>query len=209
MLEVHAEPFTVWIEVCIFLLCIKVADELLLLCINKKNASRHETALLYDLAFRNIKNTDFRRKDKFVVFCDVVAAWAETVAVKGCTDNITIREEDCGRSIPRLHHCCPVVVEILLAWIHTVIMFPWFRNTDHDSKWKWHSVHYEEFKSIVQHCRVGTRCIYGRKNLMDFFVAEYRGSNCFFAGKHSVCVTADCIDFTIVGDESVWMCTLP
>ena len=154
MKKILIKPFTIRILSCICFFKFFICNKALLSSINKKHAARHKAALCNNLIFRNIENTNFARKNQHIIFCNKVAARAKTITVESCTKNITVAVKNCGRSIPRFHHSSPVVIEVALFLSKAVVVFPRFRNTNHNSKRKRHTVHYKIFESVVEHCRV-------------------------------------------------------
>ena len=134
MNKIHIQPLSVRIKRSVLIFAFFITDNLFLKSINKKYATRLKSWFYFDVFFRNIKHTNFRTQNQHTVLCDVVAAWAKSVTIKGCTKQITVTEKNCRRSVPAFHHSCPIMIKILFLLSHIVIMFPWFRNTSHNSK---------------------------------------------------------------------------
>ena len=156
----------------------------------------------------NIKYTDLGRKDQSVVVGDIVSGRTKSVTVKGCPEEFTVGEKNCRRAVPGLHHGCIVMIEILLGFAHEPVVLPGLGDQRHHCKRQIHSVHVEKLKSIVEHCGVRSAC---RDNGIDLalFRFEKCGVHGLFTGKHSVGVTSDGVDLTVMCDESVRMSSLP
>ena len=86
---------------------------------------------------------------------------------------------------------------------------PWLRNQNHHCQRQIHTAHHQELQRIIQHGRVRTRCIDDRKDLVAYLTSIYSDSMRLFPGQHLVRIASDGIDFTVVHDEAVRMCTLP
>ena len=156
----------------------------------------------------NIQNTDLGRKNQIIIIGNIITGRTKSVTVKHGSHVIAIGKEHGCWSIPRLHHRCVILIEITLCLRHIFIGIPRLRNQDHNCKWKRHSVHNEELQRIVQSCRIGTIRIKYWCNLVELSF-EILGIHCLLAGNHTVFVTTDCIDLTIVNKETIWMRTQP
>ena len=100
------------------------------------------------------------------------------------------------------------MVEILLLLLHVRIVLPGLRDHHHDCQRERDSVHHEELQRVVEHCRVRARLMDDREDLV-YIVLDRRAVQCLFTGEHSVEVTSDRVDLTVVSDHSVRMSSLP
>ena len=139
--KVLIQPFSVRMLACIIILDFFVCNKSFLLCVYQKHFARHQAAFCDNVLFVNVQNADFAGKNKHIILCNVVAARAQAVSVQSCAENVTVTEQNCGRSIPGFHHGCPVVIKILCLLAYCVVVLPALGNTNKNCKGKRHSVH--------------------------------------------------------------------
>ena len=76
-----------------------------------------------------MNHANLRGHDHLVVFGDIVAARAQTVAVEHGANIVTVREHDRGGAVPRFHNRRVKLVEVALLLIHINVGLP--RLWDH------------------------------------------------------------------------------
>ena len=206
--QILIEPFTIWFCTIAVFLAFIIGNDALFNRIDNQHLSWHESAFDNNVLWIDIQNTDFRCKNQSSIIRDIISGGTQTVTIKRCSYGVTIGKQDCGRTIPWFHHRCIVMIEILLLLLHRILVFPRLRNHQHHRCSKRHAVVVQEFQCVIKHCRVRTGCIDDRIDLVNFLIQQRRG-HCFFSCQHSVRITADCIDFTIVSDHTIRMGTLP
>ena len=157
---------------------------------------------------RDVEDTDLGGKNHPIVVRDIVAGRTETIAVERRAEDIAVRENHGGRAVPRLHHGRIVMVEVLLLLIHELVMLPRLRDHHHDGQRKIEAAHVEELERVVKHCGVGRVLRNDREDLVCIVLKD-RCRHRLLAGKHTVDISANCIDLAVVGDHAVRMCPLP
>ena len=159
-------------------------------------------------AFINRKCTYFWWKNKISILCNIISWRTKTISIKNCTHDISIREKNRCWSIPRLHHSRIILIEILLLLLHSFIITPWLWDCNHNSQRKRHTIHNKEFKCVIKHSWIRTIGVNNWCDLRHLIFKIWR-NHCFFSWKHSVGISLDCINLTVVNDKSVWMGTFP
>ena len=206
--EVPVEPLTVRLTCRIGLLALLVRDDALCLRVDEQHTARLKTGLLHDVLRVDVEDADLGGQDQSVVVGDVVSGRTEAVTIEGRADHITIREEDRRRTIPRLHHGCVIMIEILLVLVHEAVVLPWLRDGHHHRERQVDAVHVEELEGIVKHRGIRSAALHDREDLLHVLL-EQRARHGLLAGQHSVNVSTDGIDLTVMGDHAVRMRTIP
>ena len=114
----------------------------------------------------NRKHTDLGGKDELMIIGNIITGRTKSVTVKHRSHNIAIAEQNGRRTIPRLHHCCIIIIEIFLFLGHGTVIHPRLRNGNHHGQRKRHTAHDQKFQCIIQHCGIGTGRINHRKYLI-------------------------------------------
>ena len=100
------------------------------------------------------------------------------------------------------------MVKITLVSSNSLAVAPRLGYCNHYGKGKLHTVHYKEFEGIIKHSRVGARGIYNGQNLIH--IPLHNGAfHGLLTGKHSVHITPDSVNLTVVEYKAVGVCTLP
>ena len=156
----------------------------------------------------DVKDAHLGGEDETIVVRYIVSGRPETVAVQRRPEELAVREEDGGRPVPRLHHGCIVVVEILSGLAHEPVVLPGLRDQGHHRKRQLHAVHVQELQSIVEHGRVGSATRNDRIDLV-LLPAKKRRVHGLLPGQHAVIVAPYGVYFPVVGDKTVRMRPLP
>ena len=156
----------------------------------------------------DVKDAHLGGEDETIVVRYIVSGRPETVAVQRRPEELAVREEDGGRPVPRLHHGCIVVVEILSGLAHEPVVLPGLRDQGHHRKRQLHAVHVQELQSIVEHGRVGSATRNDRIDLV-LLPAKKRRVHGLLPGQHAVIVAPYGVYFPVVGDKTVRMSPLP
>ena len=170
--------------------------------------SRRQAGFAFDQFVRNVENANFGRQNQASVFCHIITGRSQPVSIQGCTKQFSIREQDCCRSVPRFHHCRIIMIKIFSFLRHEIVVCPRLRNRQHHCQRKRHAVHIQKFQCVIKHRRIRSGRSDDRIYLSEFSSEHFRRHG-LLTGKHTVTVTANGIDFTIMGNHSVWMCALP
>lgn len=100
------------------------------------------------------------------------------------------------------------LVEGLEVGVHGLVAFPGFRDHHHDGVGQFTAGHDEHFEAVIEHGGVGAVGIYDGDHLLDV-VAEEGTFEQHLSGVHPVAVTAESIDFAVMGEEAVGVATVP
>ncbi len=208
MQQLPIQPLTVGLTAGIKFLTLLIRDDALLLGIHQQHLARCETALCHNMLCRNIQNTYLRGENQPLIIGDVVAGRTQSVSIQGCTHQLAVTEENGSRAVPGLHHGSIIMIEILPALLHEAVVLPGLGNDGHHGERQIHAVHVQELQGIVQHGRIGGRLRNHREDLVDVLLQQRAGHG-FLTGQHSIDVSADGVDLTVVGDHAVRMGPLP
>ena len=167
-----------------------------------------KSLFFHNLRRINVQYANLRRKDQRVIFGDQIPGRTQTIPVKHSSHDISIGKQDRCRTVPRLHHRRIILVEILFLLGHGLVVFPGFRDCDHDCQRKRHAAHHQELQRIVKHCRVRPGSVDRRKNLVHLSCQMLR-FHIFLTSLHFICIAANSIDLSVVHDKTVRMRSLP
>ena len=100
------------------------------------------------------------------------------------------------------------MIEVPALFGHELIVFPGFRNCNHDCQRQIHAVHVQKFERIVENRGIGAGLVDNGENPVDilFHIRTVHG---LLAGEHAVHIAADGIDFAVVRDHTIRMCAVP
>ncbi len=138
----------------------------------------------------------------------IIAARAQAVAIKYRADVLAIGEHDGRRSVPGLHNCRVILVEILLELRHVGVRLPGFRNHHHHCFLQRAATQQQEFQHGVETARVRAVGIDNGKHLLQFIAVQI-GIQGAFPGHHLVDVAAQGIDLTIVAHKAIGLGSIP
>ena len=161
------QPLAVRVLVCKLVLNLTVVVYLSFLRVDEQNLARLQASLLGDLRRVEVHHADLRRHDHGVVLGDGVPCRAQTVTVEHAAGIASVGEQQCCRSVPRLHQYGVVLVEGLQVLGDRVLVVEAFRYHDGHGLWQRQSAHDEELEDIVEACRVGHTRLYDRRYLTD------------------------------------------
>ena len=206
--KIAVQPLAVRLADGIFFFQFVIIDHTSLHRIHQQHLARMQSFLLDDLPWINIQYSYLGRQDQITVICNIIPGWSQTVPVEHGTDQISVTEDDGGRSVPGLHHSCIILIEILLFLVHRIIVCPWLRYGDHHSQRQIHAAHHQELQRIIQHSGIGACGIYHRKNLVELTVEIFTGHG-LLTCQHLVRISADGVDLTVMYDQPVRMRSFP
>ena len=206
------EPFAVGLSLAVIFLYLLVLDKLTLYCINEKHFSGVETLFLNDSLNGDIKCADLGGEDKVLaaisVIGDIVTGGTETVSVEDSTEEIAVGEDNGGRAVPRLHHCCIILIECSLFTAHSGLMLPGFRDKSDDSKGKINSCHCHKFEGVVKTGGVGA-CYIEDRNDIFHSVADKVALQNGLTAEHLVHISRNGVYLAVMNHHTVWVRTLP
>ena len=125
------EPLTVGLFAGDLLLDLGVVDDAALRRVDVEHAAGLQAALLGDVLRGDVEHADLGGHDDLVVFGDVVAGGAKTIAVERRADAHAVGEGHAGGAVPRLHQAGVVLVERLLLVAHRLVIRPGLRDHHH------------------------------------------------------------------------------
>ncbi len=208
MQQIDVQPLAVGLPLRVIFLALLVGDDALLLRVHKENPPRLQPALLHDMLRRDVEHAHLRGQNQPVVVRDVIPGRAQSVAVEGRPDHISVGEQNRRRAVPRLHHRRVVMVEILPFLVHERVMLPWLRNRHHHGERQIHAVHVQELERVVQHRGIRACFLNDRVDFVEILLHDRRIHG-LLAGKHTVDIAADGIDFAVVRDHPVRVRAVP
>ena len=168
--------------------------------VDQEHLARLQAPLLDDLLFRNRQYAGLGSHDHEVIVGDQITGRTQTVTIERRADLATISEGHGGRAVPRLHHGSMVFVEGATVFVHRRVLFPGFRDHQHDGLGqRVPTTHDEQLERIVEGCRVRLPRVMQRPYLLQVF-AENRRRNRLFTRLEPVDVAAHRVDFAVVGD---------
>ena len=100
------------------------------------------------------------------------------------------------------------MIEILLVLVHEAVVLPWLRDGHHHRERQIDAVHVEELEGVVEHRGIRSTALDDREDLLHVLL-EQRARHGLLAGEHSVNVSTDGIDLTVMGDHTVRVRTIP
>ena len=131
----------------------------------QQNLPRLQSSLLCNHGWVEIHYSHLRGNHHHVVFRYRVTSRAQTVAVKHSTSKSSVREQQCGRTVPRFHQDGMVFVESLQVFGDGILVVErlWYQYR-HGMR-QGESRHHEEFQNIVKTRRVGHPWLNDRRNV--------------------------------------------
>ena len=202
MEQVLVKPLSVRMKAGIIALALFIRQDLPLLCVRHQEFSRLKAGLLHDVGRVMLQHPHLGGQDQPSGVSDIVAGRAQAVSVKRRPDHLSVRENDRGRTVPRLHHGRIVMVEVLPWLRHEPVVLPRLRDRDHHRQRKVHPVHVQEFQRIVQHGRIRAGFGDDRIDLVHLLL-QHRGVHGLLSGEHPVHVSPDRVDLPVVGNHPV------
>ena len=209
MQKISVKPFAIRIRKRKLLFTFLVGNQALLHGVHEQNAPRHQARFFHDVFLRNFQNTDLACQNQHIIASNIIATRAKTISVKRCAQNIAVRKQNRRRTVPRLHHRRPIMIEIAFFRRHCTVVLPRLWNADHHGKRKRHSVHHQKLQRVIKHCAIRAACVDCGKHFANVVVAQCRRRNCLFPRNHSVGIAANRVDFAIVRNKTVRMRPLP
>ena len=206
--QVPVKPLAVRFLIRIFFFQLFIVDHPSSDRVDEQHLAWMQPLLHKDLGRIDVEHTNLRGKDQVVVIRDIVSGRPQPVAVEHCPHHVSVREKDGRRTVPGLHHCRVILIEILLVLGHAAVVHPRLRDRDHDGKRKLHAAHHHKFQRVVQHRRVRSRRVDRREHLVQLSLEAARLHG-LLTGAHLVRISTDRIDLAVVHDKTVRMGSLP
>ena len=125
---VGAQPLTIGMFVSQLLLDLTVVVDLTLLRIDEQDLTGLQTALFGNFRRIEIHHTHFTGHHHHVVLGDGIARGTQTVTVEQTTGEAAVAEEQCGRTVPRLHQDGMIFVESLQIFGNGVLVVETLRH---------------------------------------------------------------------------------
>ena len=132
-LQLHAvlaEPLTIRMRLGQLLLYLTVVVDLSLLRVDEQNLSRLQTTLAHHITRLKVHHAHFRRHHHHTLFRNRIARGAQAVAVEHTARIPSVGEQQCGRTVPRLHQYRVVFVEGFQVFTDGILVVERFRHED-------------------------------------------------------------------------------
>ena len=110
---VGREPLAIWMFLCQFLLDFTIVVDATFLRVDEQNLSWLQTSLAHHIAWLKVHHTHFACHHHHATLRNGVAAGAQAVPVQHTASIAAVAEEQCRRTIPRLHQDGMIFVERL------------------------------------------------------------------------------------------------
>ena len=147
------DPLAVRLGVGQGILQFLVVDDAALFHVDQEHLARLQTPLLDNLLVRDRQHAGFGGHDHEVVVGNQVAGRTQAVTVQRGADLAAVGEGHGGGAVPRLHHGGMVFVEGTAVLVHRRVLFPGFRDHQHDGLGqRVATAHHEQFEGVVEGC---------------------------------------------------------
>ena len=206
--QIPIQPFAVGLAAGVLRFQVLVVYQLALHRVHQQHLAGAQAVFADDMLLRDVQNAHLAGQNQPSVVGDVIAAGAQTVAVKDCAHHVAVAEQNGRRAVPGLQHGSIILVKVLLLLIHVPVVAPRLRDGDHHRQRQIHAVHDHEFQGVVQHGRVGTALIDNRQHL-GHIVLQKAAGNGLLTGEHGVHVATDGVDLAVVENEPVGVRPVP
>ena len=127
---VFVQPLAIRMGFGQLLLYLAVVVYFTFLGINQQNLTWLQSALRYNIAWLEIHYANLTGYHHHTALCNGITAWAQTISVEHTASIATIAEQQCSRTVPRLHQDRVILVECLqiLADRILVVKALWYQN---------------------------------------------------------------------------------
>ena len=159
---------------------------------------------MHDTALGHRQNPCLGGHDHHPVIGDAIARRTQTIAVERRSDLATVGKGERSWPVPRLHHRRVELIERAPTRIHQGVIFPGFRDHHHDGMRDRITRHHQQFEAIIKRRRIALPGIHDRIKLAQI-LAENGRLHDALAGPQPVVVALDCINLTVVCDQSIRM----
>ena len=206
--QVFIQPFPIGLPGGIIFLELIILDDTARDRIDQQHLAGAQAILPQDQGFRDIQYADFTGQDHTAIRGDDIPAGTQPVAVQHSAHHVAVAEKNRSGTVPRLQHGGVVLIEIPLLAAHVLVIGPGLGDRDHHGKRKIHAVHDHEFQDIIQHGRIAAILTDDGQDLQHILLQIAAGDG-FFPGQHQIHVAADGVDFSVMENKSVGMCSHP
>ena len=204
---VRREPFAVWMSLRELLLDLSIIIYLALLRVDEQNLTGLKTALAHHVIGFKVHHTDLGCHDHHAALRNRVAAGTQTVSVEHTTCITTVGEQQCGRTVPRLHQDRMVLIERLQILADRVLVVEALWHENRHCLGQTQSAHDQELKHVVEAGRVTHALLHNRTDILD--VTQCLAAQHAFTRLHPTAVSTDGVDLTIVRQETERLCQTP
>ena len=156
-----------------------------------------EAPLPGDTLLGHIEHARLGGHDHEPVLGHEVSRGTQAVAVERRTDDASVGEGDCRRTVPGLEQRPVKLVEGTPLIVHERVLMPRLRDHHHHRMLDRPAGHGEQFQGIVELRGVGSRLVEHRHQLRDV-IPEVRTAELRLARAHPVDVAAQRVDLTVV-----------
>ena len=144
------DPLTVGLGLGQRVFQLHVINDATLFEIDQEHLARLQTPFFDDLLVRDRQNTRFGSHHDEIIVSNQITGRTQTITIKRGTDLTTVGEGNCSRAVPRLHHRRVILVEGATIFVHLRMLFPGFRDHQHDSLGQRIAAHDQQLKRVVE-----------------------------------------------------------
>mmetsp|Transcript_63498 Transcript_63498/g.168244 ORF Transcript_63498/g.168244 Transcript_63498/m.168244 type:complete len:220 (+) Transcript_63498:3594-4253(+) len=191
------KPLTVRLRLGHAFLELRVSLDSVLRKVNPKHLAWRQTTFLNDIFVLHSQDSSLRGKDKPVVFCDIVPARPQPIAVERSAHAVTVSVRDKCWSIPRFHDSRLVLVEVPQLLRHAGIILPSLRHHHGDHLRKGAASDAEHLEDIVENATVGLIVLDEWEAILQLSPNEI-GLHESLARPHRVDVPPEGVDLSVV-----------
>ncbi len=174
-----------------------VAQEHATLKINGQHFARTKTTALNNFGNVNRQHASFGSHNEQAVGGQRIAHRTQAIAIKSCSNKVTIAENQRRRTIPRLHTAGMVLTPGALFRRKLLILLPGRRNHHLHAVQQGAARKCEQFKGVVQTTGIAAARFNHRRQIGQALAPQRRGQRTL-ASLHPVFITLNRVDLAIV-----------
>ncbi len=206
--HIAVQPFAVRLSGSIGFLQTVILYDPALHGIHQQHFPRMETLFFHNFRRVDLQHSHFGGQDQLIIVCNIIPGGTQAIPIQHRPHHIAVGKDNRGRPVPWLHHGCIILVKIFFLLTHGAVIRPGLRNGDHHRQRQIHTAHHKKFQRIVQHGRIRSGSVDGRKHLVELSQKRLR-FHIFFSGQHLVRIAPYGIDFPVVHNQAIGMGPLP
>ena len=195
--KVLCDPFAVGLFAGIKRLAFLIRNDPARSRIHQQHPAGHKPRIVFYILRRDIQHAGLGGKYQPAVRRFEIPCGAKPVAVQRGAENVAVRKDHGGGTVPRLHHRCVIAIHIALCTAHGGIVAPRFGYHCHHGERQRYAVHHKEFERVIQHCGIRAGCADNRKRVFECASVQ-RAAEYILTRSHAQHVAADSVYFAVV-----------
>ena len=197
---IRREPLAVRMLIGQLLLDFSVVINLSLLRVDEQDFSRLQASLLGNLRRVEVHHAHLRGHYHRVVLRDGIPRRSQSIPVEHTARKASVREQQGGRAVPRLHQDGVVLIERLQILRYRVLVVETLRHQHTHSVGQRESRHHEELQHIVEARRITHPRLHNRRDRLC--IAQCLTRKHALSGLHPPTVAADGVDLAVVRQQA-------